>query len=274
MYWRLTLMIGISDILTAVTSFLVFGNHYHGWCIFQAVMQQFAYCSSVLWTACVAHFMHRLIVGRWSCVLGAAEPLRPAEMGTLHRNYQAFAWGVSTLVLLIGLGGPGHSYGKDGNSGWCWLNRPAEQDGWIFIFYAPLWFSLAFIVAVVVRCRRTLNADRKFREAVLGAGSDGMKVELYYHLVGYPLILLTVFLWGTFRRIWQLADEQSAKQNLGYWSSLLHACPYEEATCPYHHHLLLLLLLLLLLILLLLLLRLLLLHLPSHAFSPRCCSSG
>lgn len=158
-------------------------------CFFQAILGQYPYIASFLWTCCICHTYYVAVI--------------EGQMDWDKRylcKYHLICWGVPLVLGVLPL--TTGSYGPT-EVGWCWIvNDDSNHIGtaWRFVcFYIPLWLCLTF------NCVMLTKLYTGIRDALAAQGEEegqSSKASLTQaRLLLYPAVMVLCWLPPTINRV-------------------------------------------------------------------------
>ena len=161
-YWTIVFWIAITSICAAFSNYLIWGVYegmHDGWCLASAMATQFFDWASVMWIACVTHYMwHHICLPNRATLESSAH---------LMKAYHFSVWTSSLVLMLLPFAGAfdcpselsafGSVYGLGTMGDWCWISGASKVWWSVVIFYGPLWIVEICVVVAVVLCRNRLK---------------------------------------------------------------------------------------------------------------------
>lgn len=144
--FKLILMIGISDLILAISNLM--GAPDHGsLCYIQAILQEIGDISGILWVCTVSWTINKLTT--------LTKLPTKQELNTLYKRMHIIIFIITIIFALLPL--TTSSYGPSG--GWCWItqNEPVDTMWRYLLFYIPLWIAIVYMIIIYCKVYKRLK---------------------------------------------------------------------------------------------------------------------
>ncbi|OMJ78973.1 hypothetical protein SteCoe_21100 [Stentor coeruleus] len=195
--FRLVFFMSTADFIHSISLML---PPYNSWCIIQGATLTFSALSSTLWSFCIAFALYNSAI----------------KENMNIKRYQVWffliSYGLPLILTIIPF--VFDSYGPA--KGWCWIKKSFEYDLILrtMCFYIIIWGVMIFNVLVYISVINKLKRD--YGNIVEYQSQRNILIK---RLAAYPIILVITYLPISFKRIFEIFDED----DMPFWMTCIAA---------------------------------------------------